>query len=714
MIKKILFFIIFLAIFASSLYAEETKETAEPIVVNGDKVQYDHANKMVTGIGNVSITYKDVKITCDKIVVDIDSREGVAEGAVTLYQENNVFKADKVLYNFEKKTGRLLNGDMKMPPWYGRAESIDKIDEKTFKLNKSYVTTCDFERPHYRIEAKTIKVYLGDRVTAWHVFFYADNIPVMYVPYYNHPLKDNLPQVDIVPGRNDEWGTYLLTAWRYYFHPDSKGHVHFDWRSKRGFGEGFDYKYGLRKFGNGYSRFYYIHDKEPDEGKGLGIEMPNNRWRVQLRHKWDVDENTFVAGEFHKLSDQDFIKDFFYKEEYEREEQPRSYLTLTGAKDNYSLSLLYDKKTNDFFTVTERLPEAKLNIRKLKLLNFLDLYYQNESSFAMLNRDYAKDTGRHERPGDDYDATRIDSYNELSYPFKLLGFLNVDPFAGTRQTFYTEDASGKDNIRYVFTTGADLYTRLYKIYDFETDFLNLDIHHIRHLIIPSVRYVYIRKPSLTPHELLQFDEIDNLDHENDAELSLQHKLQTKRGSDGGKMETVDLLTFIISSDYIFKDNIGGENELSNLIEYDLEIKPYSWMFIDADADFDRRERRFDIFNADLYIDRGDELKFGTGYRYERDENSQLTGSITYHINKDNWRRHWAFNIYERYEIQEKKFQEQEYTITKDLHCWFGELTCRIKDQKDFTFWLIFRLKAFPDVPFFFRTSYHGPEPGSKR
>jgi hypothetical protein len=537
----------------------------------------------------------------------------------------------------------------------------------------------------------------------------------MYAPYYNHPLKDNLPQVNIVPGRNDEWGTYLLTAWRYYFHPDSRGHVHFDWRSKRGYAEGFDHKYRLRKFGNGYFRFYYLHDREPDTNQELGTEMPSERWRVQLRHKWEVDENTFMAGEFHKLSDQDFIKDFFYKEEYERETQPSTYLTLIGSKENYTLTVLYEKKINDFFTVTERLPDVKLNIRKLKVFNHLDLYYKNESNIARLNQDYEKDVGRPVRPADKYNATRIDSYNELSYPFKLLGFLSVNPYVGTRETFYSKDAKGNDNVtRYLFTTGVDFYTRFYKIYDFETDFLDLDIHDIRHLIIPSVKYTYIKEPNLIPSELLQFDEVDTFHQDNSAELSLQHKLQTKRRAKDGTRKTIDLVTFIVTSKYTFKDDSGKDNELSDHIEYDLEIRPYNWMFIDVDAKFHRRKSTFETVNADLYIDRGEDLRFGVGYRYEKHENSQITSQLTYHVNKDNWRRHWAFKIYERYEIQEKMFQEQEYSIIKDLHCWTGELTCRIKNERDYTFWVIFRLKAFPDIPFFFRTTYRGPEPGSAR
>ena len=691
--------------------AEElrNKEGATPIVVNGDKVQYDYTNKTVTGTGNVSITYKDVKLTCDTITVNVDAKEGVAEGNVALYQEGNVFTANKVVYNFLTKHGELDNGALKMPPWYAKAASMEKVNDKLFVLKNSYVTTCDLAHPHYRVEAKTIRIYPDNRIMAWNVHAYIGNVPVMYIPYYNQPLKDKLPQVDVVPGYDKDWGAYALTAWRYYFHPDSKGHVHLDYRTKRGLGTGVDYNYGMDKFGTGYARFYYIHDMNPNLNLNPGLDIPADRWRMQIRHKWQVDENSVMTGEYHKLSDVNLIKDFFYKEEYEVDNQPPTYLSYVGAKDNYSFSILAQKKINDFFTVTERLPEAKMNIRKLKLLNNMNLYYESQSSVGDLNQSFAKDVPGAGLNGD-YDSVRADSKNELSYPTQVFGFLSINPFVGTRQTYYSKAANNDNNVvRDFFNTGTELYARFYKVYDIQTDYLGMDIHDIRHLIIPSARYEYITTPDYSPKELFQFDDIDALKGENGIKFALENKLQTKRINKDGTKETVDLLTFIVDSKYMIKDDNGDEGELMD-INYNLEVRPYDWMLLKADAQTDTSEHKLSTANADFYFNKGDDLNLGLGYRYENgitSQKSQMTGQLTYRINKD-----WKFRIYERYELRDNAFQQQEYTIYRDLHCWTGEVTCRIKDQKDFTFWVVFRLKAFPDMPFLFRTTYHGPEPGN--
>lgn len=687
--------------------AEElkNKELAIPIIVNGDKVQYDYAQKMVSGTGNVSITYKEIRLTCDAIVVNVEKKEGVAEGNVTLYQEGNTFSADTVVYDFAAKKGELLNGAMKMPPWYGKAEIIKKTGEKLYKLNHSYVTTCDLEKPHYRIEAKTIKVYLDEKVTIWNAFFFIGNIPVMYIPYYNHPLEDNMPQVDIVPGYDKDWGAYALTAWRLFFHPDSKGHAHLDYRSKRGLGEGVDYSYRMGKFGEGYARFYYAHDREPPDA------AVKDRWRAQFRHKWEVDENSIMTAEYHKLSDKDLLKDFFYKEEYEVDEEPPTYLSYVGAKDEYSFEVLADTRVNRFYTVTEKLPEAKMSIAKIKLFNFMNLYYQNESSVARLNKDFA-DGLPESAPNDDYQATRIDSRNELSYPFRILGFLNLNPFAGLRETFYSKNPMSKRNIlRNVFNAGTELYTRFYKIYDVETDWLGLDIHHIRHLIMPSARYEYINTPNYSPGDLYQFDGLDGLRGESAVKLTLESKLQTKRDDAEGGRKITDLATFIADTRYIIKNDEGKEKELMD-INFDLEIRPYDWMFMKSTATLDKSEHRFNTANLDFYFNKGEGLDFGLGYRYEWEafqnhDNSQITSQLTYRMNKN-----WKFRIYERYELSSDKFQQQEYTIFRDLHCWIGEMTCRIINERDYTFWVVFRLKAFPDMPFLFQTKYRAPAPGS--
>ena len=93
---------------------------------------------------------------------------------------------------------------------------------------------------------------------------------------------------------------------------------------------------------------------------------------------------------------------------------------------------------------------------------------------------------------------------------------------------------------------------------------------------------------------------------------------------------------------------------------------------------------------------------GIGHRYQRGESSQLTTDILYPLTPK-----MGLRLYDRYEFHEMDLKEQEYGLSFDLHCWLLDLN--LNSGNGTTFWMVFRLKAFPDVPLQLGTSYRGPK-----
>ncbi|MBI4974751.1 MAG: LPS-assembly protein LptD, partial [Candidatus Omnitrophica bacterium] len=324
----------------SIVSAEEVK-IKEPIVVNGDGVEYFHEKKQVVGSGNISITYKDVLLTCDKITVYLDTRQGIAEGNVKITQEGAYFTGDKMNYNFDTRVGRVINGYVNSKPFYGKAREIDKVSDKQVNLKTGYVTTCDLEQPHYRVQAKQIRIYLDDKVIAKHVLFFVKNTPVFYWPYYIQPIKERSAHATVQVGRTRDWGYYALTSFRYYFSEIAKGRFLVDYRTKKGLAEGIDNYYSLKGLGSGSARFYYINENDSTAFSPSG--EVESKWRAQVRHKWEMRDDTIVTFEFNKLRDKNFIKDYLYKE-YEELGEPDNYLSIVTTKDYYSTTFLLRKR----------------------------------------------------------------------------------------------------------------------------------------------------------------------------------------------------------------------------------------------------------------------------------------------------------------------------------------------------------------------------------
>ena len=702
---------VFLLFLSFSLAHAEEGLPKEPIVVNGDKVEYFHEKKEVTGSGNISITYKDVVLTCDEIKVRLDTREAEASGNVKVTQKGAYFTGEKIVYNFDTKKGTVVNGYLNADPFYGKAREVDKIANKDeIYLERGYVTTCDLEKPHYRVQSRRVKIYLEDKVTAEHILFFIGNVPVFYLPYYEQPLDEEKTNFTVTPGESKDWGYYVLNSYRYYLNDKNRGDLLLDYRSKRGLAEGVNHYYDTdkMKLGAGSFKFYYTHDNDNLAYRPSG-EM-RSRYRWQVRHRWDLGEETDTSAtlEFNKLSDRDVIKDYFYNEYEELGEMPDNYISFLTQKQDYTTELLIRKRFDKFYTVVERLPEYKIDILNYRIGN-TPFYYSANASGVYLNQTFQR-TVPDEK---DVNIIRFDAYNQLSYAAKLFRSLSVTPYGGIRETYFSRNKWGETNqLRTIYNAGIDSSIKFYKVYEWESNFLGLDIHNLRHIITPTANYYFTHQPGISPDCLNQFDAIDALDTQNGVRLGIENRLQTKR-LEGSRMRSVDLATLIVSTDYMFrmkKDQWGLKSDKFKSVDIQLELVPYSWAYLLSRASVNTKKYIIETAGTDLVATHGDDWSLAVGQRYENTE----TGSTNL-FTMDGWYKindKWKVRAYERMNTEKKAFEEQEYTIYRDLHCWVAELTLNYKSRDNMGLWLVFRLKAFPSYPIGLRRTYSRPRFGA--
>lgn len=687
----------------------EKGKQGEPVVVNGDRVEYMSETKQVVGTGNISIVYKDMVLTCDRIVVHLDTRDADAEGNVRITQKDAYFTGERIRYNFDTRKGDIIKGYVNARPFFGKADSLEKLANKDqFNLQRGYVTTCDFDNPHYRIQSREVKIYLDDKIVAKHILVFVGNVPVFYLPYYVQPLKDTKTHITIIPGESKEWGYYALTAYRFYIDDNHKGDILLDYRSKHGLGEGINYYYDTKSWGDGAFKFYYTHENDKLAFKPSGEVM--TRYRYQARHRWDMGQglDTLATLEFNKLSDQYMIRDYFYNEYEELGDNPDNYLSFITSKRDYTTQFLVRKRFDKFLTVVERLPEYKIDILNYRIGD-TPIYYSAQASGVYLNKKFAAVVPSQK----DVSTVRLDAYNQLAYSAKLFRALSVTPYGGIRETYYSRNKWGDTNeVRTLFKAGVDTSIKFYKIYDVETNFLGLDINKLRHIITPTANYYFTHQPTISPDNLNQFDEIDALDTANGVQLAIENRLQTKRLS-GDQMSSVDLATLIISTDYMFrleKNNWNLKSNKFNNIDFQLELIPYSWAYLVAKMTVDTKRYLVQSESIDLVANGGDKWSLAIGHRLEdvqTGRNQLATIDATYKINDK-----WKVRAYERFNLGKKSFEEQEYTFFRDLHCWIAEITFNLKEPNNQTIWFVMRLKAFPEYQVGLRRTYSRPRFGA--
>jgi len=716
-----------LALLSTTAYAapaEEMKPKA-PIVVNGDKVEYFHEEKKVIGTGNISIDYEDVKLTCKQVTVYLDTREAIAEGDVKITQKDMYLTGDRINYNFDKRTGRAIDAYVNYVPFYGKSQDVQKVSDNQTNIERGYITTCDLDKPHYRIQARQVKIYTEDKVIAKHILFFVGSVPILYLPYYVQPLKDYSTGITTMAGHDSDWGYYALNSLKFDYGDLFKGRWRLDYRTKNGIAAGVDDNYKLPGLGEGAVRFYYADEDNPYlsyEPEGVH----EAKYRVQVRHKWQIDDDTLFTLEMNKVKDDNFMKYYFLKE-WEEQRQPSNYFSIITTKQDYTTTFGANVRLDKYYDVVQRLPEYIIDIPQYNIKyngESSPLYYNMRTSSVYLQKTF-RDTSTIGPQLKDQDVIRLDTYNRLNYPIKLLKALSTTPYAAVRQTYYSRNALGRTNItRGVFSAGVDNSIKFYKLYDVNTNALDLNINKLRHIITPMANYYYTHQPTVSPGTLMQFDELDALRGQNGFLLSIENKIQTKR--DG---VSVDIVDFILSTDYQFKvnqditpafENADYNKQKFKSVDMQLELTPYPWIYSLAKMRINTKYALPEWGSVDFVGGKEADRSLAFGYRYERSFDSAIVadpdtnGDIVNYLTTDliyRFNEFWKARIYWRANLDKGYIDEQEYTISRDLHCWTLEFTYDIRPYQsnstisDQIFWFALRLKAFPDQPLGLRRSY---------
>ncbi|MFA5115008.1 MAG: LPS assembly protein LptD [Candidatus Omnitrophota bacterium] len=709
------FMLFSVAILSANDKEKKGSAAQEPVVVNGDVVEYSAESKNVTASGKVSVEYKGAKLTCEKLTVNTETKQGWVEGNVRIDDEKGVIEAEKGTYNFQDKSGTLDDADFRSDPYFGRAKSVKKVSDKEFIASHGYVSTCSMDRPHYRIKSRRVKFFPKNKVETKDDILYLGQVPVAYIPEFSRSFADPLMHVQLSPGKRKEWGAYMLSAWRYSLTENADGRIYFDYRNKLGTAEGVGLNYRSENIGKGDFKFYYT-DEDSRNNRNDGYDA-FQRYMVRWRHKWDIDERTNFTSELYKISDQkrkklgsddNFLRDYFYRE-YEKESEPLSYGLLHHSFNYSSLDVLVQKRVNHWFTdQDERLPEIQYSMPSIQLGDS-PFYLQDNTSYV--NYSYNDSTSTAADQNVTY--SKLDSANKLSLPLKV-SFLRITPFASAEGAYYNKNTYGATS-QVALGTGTDISTKFYRLFNVNSNFLGLDIHGLRHILTPTVSYSYTNTSTM-PATKARFGGGASVG-DSSVTMELANRLQTKR-----KGQTALLADFRINTSYDIKPKTTTGKTGSSLgdIVFDLDLWPYSWMSIVGDATYthsglrsDPNYNTFSNANIDFNFNIGEDRTIGIGQRYQRKAGKELTFGTKWRINPK-----WKFGIYERYQFADTTdypsgLREQEYSIIRDLHCWTMELTYNAQKDHGNSIWLVFRLKAFPENEFSLDQSYHEPKPGSQ-
>ena len=730
------FFILFFAIGLANAATPTTPERQPVEITSTGETTYE--NGIATARDNVAIHIGDTDIYGDFAQYNSRTHEVFVEGHARIYRDVNLYIADRGVYNIDTKQIRTSDMRTEYNPYFFSAKNVTQTSANVYRAENATFTTHDSPNPDFHLHARTVRIYENDHVVFQNVTFYIGDVPVFWWPYMYQSLNDAF-SFTVAPADLSSWGPSLLTQVAFPITDDIKGRVRLDYRGRRGVAIGFesDIDYGKDNSSNAKLKTYYIQDQNPSINPTAlpRKDVPSERYRLSLEDRTNFTSDIYGIVDVTKLSDP-FVMQDFYQSEFRINPVPDNVVALTKTNPFYTITAIARFQANDFFEQTERLPEVVVDIKRHALFGS-PIFYEGETGIADLHRSFAEGSGF-----EDYGTTRIDTFHQLFYPNTYFGWLSIVPRVGFRATYYDETRDlGKtlfttsdnplvpgfilpdptplnpivdsgDGVRTVFDTGAEASFKVSRSWeDVQSRALGLD--GLLHVIQPFTDFSYVHENGINPAAVLEFDRfepstqlrpidfpdftsIDSIASWTVWRLGVRNRLETRR--DDLTVTWLELDTF---ADVNF-DNPYDRTPYSNLFNK-LRFTPLPWASLSIDSQIPAFNKGFTEVDTTVSVQPIANLQVSAGHRYLNGnpffQNSSLFVVGGFYRLDDNW----GVGFQEQYEGTTGIFEEQRYSVYRDLTNWVASFGAVVRDntgnKKEYGILLTFTLKAFPKFGF---------------
>jgi len=653
-------------------------ELEGPVHIRSDTLSYDREQGMFVAEGHVEITRGTVTLQADRVELNEVTNDVVASGHVVLREGEDVLKCDRLELNLRTQMGSIVNGTLfaKKGNFHITGERAERLGERTYRVYGGSFTTCDIKSPDWKFTAKQVDVTLEGYAVVRGPIFYIKGVPVLYIPLGVFPVKLERQTGFLMPklGSSNKFGPEVFTAFYWAIAKNMDATFYLDRLGDhrgRGWNEGIEFRYALRRDTDGKLAFYFCDDQvERDE-----------RWGVFFEHRGGIWRDFYAKANVAVISDDAYVVDF---DEYMPGETLIDARTLSqlestvfGGRNWPQFNLLAEVSVIDDLTVDKH----RETLQRVPTLQFVALKQDLPRTplFFGWETDYTRFWRREGIRGQ-----RLDLHPRLSFPLMLLKVIRVEPEAGFRETLYLP-SNGPRNT----STGERILDQFEsrEIPDFTISTSTIlsrvyeakwwKFERFRHQIEPEISYTYI--PRVGQDDIPLFNELDRIDYTNAITYGLTTTASGKVRQAGVGSTVRELLRFTLSQSYSFgepfwRDARSGRGRYFSDIEAELWLNPSRYINVLGDLQYNPYEQYLDGTNVSATLSdmRGDSL--GLEYRYSRGEVENVNVNLSVRI------RDWLdlFTTYS-YNIFENRRFSSTYGLNFRSKCWGVQIS--VEDKK---------------------------------
>jgi LPS-assembly protein len=335
-------------------------ETAHDIAVDetrleAQSIESDNAQSIHL-VGEVSLQRRDQQIDADDIVIDKSNDMITASGNVFFAEPAYQIKSPEIRIDNRNNQAQFDQPQFEMQPQHARGEaySIEKIDDYRSRFEDLVYTTCDPGDASWHMRAAELEIDRESGIgTATHATIFVQDIPILYLPYFQFPIDDRRKSGILAPSisYSDTNGSGVSIPVYWNQAPNYDMTITPTWYSESGLQLNTENRY-LFSSHRGQIDLSYIDDSV----------YGDSRWFRQWQHAADLPFDLQASALLAEVSDEDFFFDYpTVAPQYKDTSHLERYFRLNRNEEFWRSELLVqDYDTLDNNTAIEDRPYSSL------------------------------------------------------------------------------------------------------------------------------------------------------------------------------------------------------------------------------------------------------------------------------------------------------------------------------------------------------------------
>jgi LPS-assembly protein len=503
--------------------------------------QVGGAPELLIAVGNVEITHGRTRLLADRVELNQDTGDAVAQGRVVFFDDQDRLVGDRVDYNLKTGTGVVYNASTFSAPYYHlSARRMDRIGPGLYTLDHGTFTTCEGDEPAWAFKMGSGTVALDDLAYGQNASFWlTDKLPLVpWLPFFAAPIRRERQSGLLYPefGSSNKKGFILKIPYFWAINDSQDMTLSLDTYTRRGEGVEGEYRYILSQQARGNFNGFFVSEFLRSAEDRQRLDIPENRGFFFLKHNWQITSRLAFRVDAAATTDDLVFREYGDALHDRAQQWAQTNVSLTQRWDRWSLTsniMWYQDLTNPAAVELQRVPEIRLQALRQPVPGLPFLQFQTEATFT----DFLRVVGS--------GGVRLDFHPRFFAPVPVAGLFTITPFIGPRFTFYNtravgtsftaegvwvEDTIHDNSVRQQIEEGFMAETRATRVFHLGGAG---GIAAVQHVIEPRVELLVIN--GVNQKARPQYDrDIDNIGQVTQLTYSLINRLNAKTVSGPGE------------------------------------------------------------------------------------------------------------------------------------------------------------------------------------